>query len=288
MAGKLATLEKIGDALEWAWQACKDNPATLTPETAQAILAHVTGKGRAWLFVHRDAPLPPDQRERFVALVSRAAKGEPLAYLVGQREFWGLPFAVTPDVLIPRPETETLVEVVLGWARRRAPSELSVVDVGTGSGAIAIVLALELPSAHLTAIEISVEALEVARANTVRHGVADRVTLVQGDLLAGQDGPFDVIVANLPYINQEELSALEVGRWEPRVALDGGPDGLKLIRRLLKQAPSRIKSGGLLALEIGYDQGRRVMELCRQAFPAAQVALLPDLAGLDRIVQVEI
>ncbi len=288
MAGRQVTIERVSDALAWARQACEANPATLTLETAQAILAHVTGKGRAWLFAHRDTPLTAAQSERFMTLLSRAADGEPLAYLVGQREFWGLPFAVTPDVLIPRPETEALVEVVLDWVRRHELPAPSVADVGTGSGAIAIALALELPLARLTAIEISAEALEVARSNAVRHGVADRVAFVQGDLLSGQDGPFDAIVANLPYISQEELSALEVGRWEPRVALDGGPDGLELIRRLLRQAPPLIRAGGLVALEIGYDQGKRAVELCRQAFPTAQITLLPDLAGLDRIVRVEV
>lgn len=277
-------METIGDALEYGRTQANEH---LTSTTAQALLAHVVGRGRVWLFAHREEPLPPEDANRFVGLIARAAQGEPLAHLVGEREFYGLPFCVTPDVLIPRPETESLVDVVLDWAKERNIAAPRLVDVGTGSGAIAITLALKLPTAQVSAVEISWAALSIARQNAIRHGVANRVGFVLGDLLDPLIGPFDVIVANLPYINAEELTALEVGRWEPRVALNGGKDGLFLIRRLLDQVPARLVPGGLLALEMGFDQGERVVGLCRDALPDSRVTKLADLAGLDRIVKVE-
>lgn len=279
----MTELKTISEALAKA----REGYPRVTSITAQALLAHVTGRGRSWLLAHPEARLGEEEAARFSALLARAAAGEPLAHLVGEREFCGLPFTITPDVLIPRPETESLVEAVLDWAHRHSKPTLSIVDVGTGSGAIAIALAVMLPLARVAAVEISEEALEIARYNAERYEVAARIHFVQGDLLNDLTGPFDVIVANLPYINHEELSALEVGRWEPRVALDGGPDGLDLIRALLRQAPSRLARGGLLLLEIGYDQGERVVSLCRAAFPGATVTLRPDLAGLDRVVHVE-
>jgi release factor glutamine methyltransferase len=259
----------------------------LTISTMQALLAHVTGRGRAWLLTHREEDLRDIDAARYLDLLARAAAGEPLAQLTGEREFYGLAFTVTPDVLIPRPETEAVVDTVLEWLDKRTIAHPHLVDVGTGSGAIAVTLALKVPKARVTAVEISPAAMDIARRNAERHGVADRMNFVIGDLLTGLAGPFDVVAANLPYINCEELTALEVGRWEPRVALDGGEDGLALVRRLLEQAPPWLADDGLLVLEIGHDQGQRVEALCRAAFPAAQVQIHPDLAKLDRIVTVE-
>jgi len=259
----------------------------LTISTMQALLAHVTGRGRAWLLAHREEDLRDIDAARYLDLLARAAAGEPLAQLTGEREFYGLAFTVTPDVLIPRPETEAVVDTVLEWLDKRTIAHPHLVDVGTGSGAIAVTLALKVPKARVTAVEISPAAMDIARRNAERHGVADRMNFVIGDLLTGLAGPFDVVAANLPYINCEELTALEVGRWEPRVALDGGEDGLALVRRLLEQAPPWLADDGLLVLEIGHDQGQRVEALCRAAFPAAQVQIHPDLAKLDRIVTVE-
>lgn len=276
----------IGEALSYARALCATRGETLTPSTVQALLAHVTGYGRAWLLAHPEEALAPQDAERFMILLERAAGGEPLAYLVGEREFYGLPFSVTPDVLIPRPETEALVDVTLEWASTRGLAAPRMVDVGTGSGAIAVTLALKLPAAKVTAVDISWEALLIARINAARHGIGKRLTLVLGDLLEALIGPFDVILANLPYISQAEREALDVGRWEPRIALDGGLDGLHLVRRLIDQAPARLAPGGLLALEIGAEQGASVAALCRAAFPQAEIAVLPDLAGHDRIVRV--
>lgn len=276
----------VGQALAWARALGASGPS-LSSTTAQALLAHVVGRGREWLLAHPTSPLEPDLAHRFTDLAARAAAGEPLAQLTGEREFYGLPFTVTPDVLIPRPETEALVDLALALARERGLAAPRIVDVGTGSGAIAVTLAVKLPAARVAAVELSEPAIRIARANAERHGVAGRVQFVVGNLLAALAGPFDIILANLPYINKDEIAALDIGRWEPRVALDGGADGLSLVRRLVEQAPARLAPGGLLALEIGFDQGSRVVELCRAAFPGAAVTLLSDLAGLDRIVKVE-
>jgi release factor glutamine methyltransferase len=262
--------------------------AAVTSTTAQALLAYVVGRGRAWLLAHPEASLSHEQAAQFDVLLNRAAAGEPLAYLVGEREFGGLAFGITPDVLVPRPETEALVEAALDWVSVQSKSDPVIVDVGTGSGAIAITLAVRLKGAQVVAVEVSAPALEIAQSNVQRHAVADRVHLVQGDLLSALAGPFDVILANLPYVNAEELTALEVGRWEPRVALDGGSDGLDLVRGLLRQAPSRLAPAGRLVLEIGADQGERALALCQETFPQASVRLTRDLAGLDRIVVVDL
>ncbi len=247
----------------------------------------------------------------------RLEAGEPLPYLLGHWEFFGLDFIVTPAVLIPRPETELMVEQALRWLQARFGtrdvSACRVVDVGCGSGCVAIALAANfrgLPRAtsrglHVTAVDLSPQALEVARRNVERHALAGRVTLVQADMLPPQPPVFDLICANLPYIPSAKLDDLSVARWEPRSALDGGPDGLALIRRLLQQAAERLAErspapvfgagGGLLLLEIELSQGMAVALLARQAFSRweeqggnVQVDVLPDLAGLDRLVRVEI
>ena len=275
----------IEEALAEGRRQADDERLTIT--TTQALLAHVTGRGRAWLLAHREDGLPEADAVRYRDLLARAAAGEPLAQLTGEREFYGLAFTVTPDVLIPRPETEAVVDAMLKWLDKRTIAHPRLVDVGTGSGAIAVTLALKIPRARVAAVEISPAAIDIARRNAGRHGVVDRMDFIISDLLSGLAGPFDGIAANLPYINREELAALEVGRWEPRVALDGGEDGLALVRRLLEQVPSRLADDGLLVLEIGHDQGQRVGALCRAAFPAAQVQIHPDLAKLDRIVTVE-
>src|SRR5574341_580891 len=187
-------------------------PASVTPVTGQALLAHVLGRDRAWLFAHPEAMLTPDQAERFADLLGRAAQGEPLAYLIGQREFCGLAFEITPDVLIPRPETEGLVEAALNWAQNTPIPSPRMVDVGTGSGIIAVTLAVKLPQAYFIGVDVSAQALALARRNARRHGAGDRIAFVRGDLLAGLPGPFDAIIANLPYIPRDHLASLAVSR----------------------------------------------------------------------------
>ena len=264
---------------------------------AQALMAHVLGAGRAQVLAHPERQLTAEQAERFEALVGRAAQGEPLAYLVGKREFFGLSFWVDRHVLVPRPETERLVELAIAARPGR------ILDVGTGSGCIAVTLAAHLPRARVTAVDISQDALGVARRNAERHGVAERITFVHSDLLSAWLRPmpnsdsgiplprsepqFDLIAANLPYIDSQELNGLAVARHEPRMALDGGPGGLGLAARLLAEAPAVLAQGGRMLLEIGAGQGEAALALARQTWPRAQAAIVPDLAGLDRVLAVE-
>lgn len=254
---------------------------------AEVLLAHVLGRERSWLYAHPEHLLSPRQLSLYQSLVSRRARREPVAYLTGHKEFFGLDFVVTPDVLIPRPETEHLVE----WALQLAgamPSPLSITDVGTGNGAIAVTLAVHLPHIRVVATDTSPAALAVARRNADRHGVAGRVRCVQGDLLAPLVGRFHLIVANPPYLSHADLAAAppEVAGWEPRAALDGGPDGLAVIRRLLTMAPDWLHPNGVLLVEIGASQGPEALNLARHHFPQARIEVARDYAGLDRLLVV--
>lgn len=283
----LSTAKTIGEALAGARALAADEQTALTPAAVQALMSHITGRGRAWLLAHPEDCLKPEQIRDFSAAVKRLAEGEPLAYLTGMRAFFWLDFFVTPDVLIPRPETEDLVEEVITWvAEHKKDSPSRIIDIGAGSGAIGIALAYRLRAARVIATDVSLNALSVARRNAQAHQVDDRMTFVCSDLLGGISGPFDVIAANLPYIASDVLPTLDVSRWEPSLALDGGMDGLKLIRELISQAPHYLAPDGLLILEIGYDQGCAVEKLCRAAFPSARVSVSTDLAGLDRRVSV--
>lgn len=256
--------------------------------TAQALLAHLTDQSRARMIAYPETPLPPDIARAFTSLLNRAAQGEPLAYLTGKQSFYGLDFAVNRDVLIPRPETEELVDHALGWLSANPDQPVTVADVGTGSGIIAVTLALKAPDVHITATDSSPDALAIARQNAERHGVAERISYVQDNLLENTLGPFNLIVANLPYVDSRLLDTLPVAHWEPRLALDGGLAGLAVIQTLIHQAASRLAAGGLMLLEIGYDQGQKVAELAHASFPAAQVSVHLDLAGLDRIARISL
>jgi release factor glutamine methyltransferase len=272
----------VRQALEQAKAA--SNPDTASLRTLEALLAHVLGRDRAWLYAHDHDALSEGDINRFGSLAARLSQGEPLAYLTGYKEFCGLLFEVTPDVLIPRPETELLVDVVLKWAESKAASPMRIADIGTGSGAIAVTLAVRLPDAQVWAVDRSEKALATAYENAERHGVLDRITWAEGDLLQPLSGPFEVIVANLPYIPSADLAVLEVSRWEPALALDGGANGLGLIRRLISEAVPKLSSHGLLTLEIQFDQSKRVSALITQTIPGARVEIHHDLAGLDRVV----
>ena len=272
----------VSRALEQAREVLAPHSETAALD-AQTLLAAIMHRERAWLLAHPEARLTPRQRRRLQRACARLAQGEPLPYVLGRWHFYGREFAITPAVLIPRPETETLVEHALAWLRAH-PDRRRVADVGTGSGALAVTLAAEMPAVRVTATDISPAALEVARRNARRHGVAERIVFVETDLLAAIVGAFDLIVANLPYIPTAELADLPVARHEPREALDGGADGLAAIRRLLSQAQTRLAPGGALMLEIAADQGEAVRAAARQAFPAAEITLYADLAGRDRVV----
>jgi release factor glutamine methyltransferase len=254
---------------------------------ADVLLAHVLQCSRAWLYAHPQDRLTAEQTAAYRSLVERRASRQPVAYLLGHKEFFGLDFLVTPDVLIPRPETEQLVELALQLAP--APTaRLLAADIGTGSGAIAVSLARHLPRARILASDISAAALAVARQNAVRHSVGERVLCVQADLLPACAGAFQLIVANLPYLSPADLrrAAPEVTDWEPRLALDGGADGLAVVRRLLARAVISLRTDGALLMEIGADQGTAVLELARRHFPHAAVEIARDLAHLERILVV--
>jgi len=254
---------------------------------AEVLLAHVLGRPRILLYTAFDEEVAEEPRTRFRELVRRRGAGAPVAYLVGGREFFSLPFAVTPQVLIPRPETEGLVVRVLDLCRK-APAP-RIVDVGTGSGAIAVAVAKHLPQAIVAAGDVSAEALEVARANAARHGVAERIGFATGDLLAGAglEGPWDVVVSNPPYVREDEFATLpqDVREHEPRVALVAGPRGVEVIERLAGEAAERLAPGGWLVLEAGPTVAADV-ERVLAATPGLEPGpTLPDLAGRPRLFQ---
>lgn len=263
---------------------------------AQVLLAHVLGKPRAWLLAHPEMTLTPREERALEKALRQLESGIPLPYVLGRWQFFGLEFILRPEVLIPRPETELLVERALSWLRqsRVESRELRAVDVGTGSGCIAIALAANVPDVHIIATDISPIAIDVARQNAKKLGVADRIEFFCCDLFPSQPtfdlrlSTFDLIVANLPYIPTETLRGLRVYGREPTLALDGGADGLDIIRRLLDLAPRHLAPGGLILLEIEASQGLSVLSLAYDAFAEAKISLHQDLAGKDRLVQIQL
>jgi release factor glutamine methyltransferase len=276
---------------------------------AELLLMHALGRDRTWLYTHPEATLDSAVAEKYFALVDRRAAGEPTQYLTGKQEFWGLEFEVTPAVLIPRPETEHVIEVALERLGPRgikinlqtgAPSSpLRVADVGTGSGCLAVVLARELPHAEIFAIDISAPALAVAKRNAARHGVADRIHLEQADLLENhlhdsqvtthESHLFDLIVSNPPYVARNEVDQLprEVRDHEPNVALFPGPTGLEIYARLIEQAGPLLRPGGILVLELGYDSASHVRGILTEQASWTKVSLTNDLAGIPRVIAAE-
>ena len=275
----------IREALQWARQELSDSPTAAGD--ARLLLQHTLQVGRSHLVAHGEEALPAGRERAFRRLVTRARGSEPIPYITGEAPFYGLDFEVTTAVLIPRPETELLVQAAIEWGE--AHGATTVADVGTGSGCIAVTLARHLPDARIAATEISPEALAVAQRNAERHGVAERIDFRRGSLLEPVDGDLDLIVANLPYVSDAEWTTLADGvKWyEPAGALRGGADGLALIRQLLEQARSRCQAGGALFLEIGWRQGKKAVTLARTIFPQARVDVLPDHAGHDRILVIE-
>lgn len=255
---------------------------------AEVLLAHILNLERIQLYIQHDRPLTTAEVDAYRRAVARRAHREPVAYITGKREFFSIELLVDRRCLIPRPETEILVETALEEIRQRFPEkpEIKVADIGTGSGAIAISVAKHEPRARVTAVDIDRDALDVAAANVQRTGVADRVTLKLGELLTPMGGEFfDAILSNPPYISEEEWRHLapDVRDYEPRQALVGGKDGLAVIRQLIQEAKRSLAPGGFLAIEIGASQGDRVVALA-QASGYAKTRLVQDLAGLDRVV----
>jgi release factor glutamine methyltransferase len=258
-----------------------ESGGSAAPREVELLLSHALGHDRAWLYAHADDPLVAADAVQFHALLLRRATGEPVAYIVGRREFWSLDFAVTPDVLIPRPETELLVELAL---RRIAQNtQVEIADLGTGSGAIALALAHERPRARVTATDASVAALTVARGNAQRLGFGN-VEFAQGDWCAAlADRKFDLIVSNPPYIaaTDAHLGRGDL-RFEPRAALTSGADGLDAIRAIVRAAPAHLQPGGWLLLEHGHDQGAGVRALLEKS-GFVEVSTERDLEGRERV-----
>ncbi len=273
---------------EWLARAAEAlRPTSETPFLeAQALLAHFMGQTRVYILTHPEHELDDTALQQLDRALERLCRGEPLPYVLGEQEFYGLPFKVTPAVLIPRPETELLVEQAIVWLNHHPERRLAA-DVGTGSGCIAISLAHHIPDLIVLAVDRSRPALEVARENLRRLRLSQRVHLLQADLLSPISASFDVICANLPYIPTARLAELKVAQHEPHTALDGGPAGLDLIHRLLEQAPHRLAPGGLLLAEMDASQALTLPEIARRYFPQAQITLHPDLAGLPRLLAIQ-
>ena len=252
---------------------------------AEVMVMNLLRMPRQDIFANQEMEIGPQQHQDLAELVERRLTREPLAYILGYREFYGINLLVTPSVLIPRPETETLVEHALFMALMgMETTELVIADVGTGCGAIAINLAIHLPAARIYATDVADEVLDVASYNIRAHKVSDRITLDKGHLLEPLPEPVDLIVANLPYIPSDRIPTLqpEVQR-EPREALDGGPDGLDLIRGLIAQAPGKVKEHATILLELDPEQVPVVEELARQQFSEASTSVEQDLAHQDRV-----
>lgn len=277
------TIQRI---LDWTQQFFRDKEIDSPRLDAEVLLAAALEVNRVYLYTHYDQPLLPEEREAYRGWVKRRAAREPVAQILGQKEFFSRDFEVTRDVMAPRPETEHLVDTVLDWVRSHGLTEPRILDLGTGSGAIAVTLAAELPESKVLATDVSEAALAVATRNVERHGLGDRVELVRADLFLTIEGPFDVIVSNPPYIDPATSGQLtpEVCDWEPGVALFAEESGLAVIRRLCAEAPERLTRPGLLAFELGFDQGTTVNDMLVSAGTWSTVELRQDLQSLDRIM----
>ena len=288
-------------------------PISDTPALdASVLIAHIVGKPRTWVMAHLDLTLTTEQQDQLDVSLKRLERGEPLPYVIGKWEFFGLEFDLTSDVLIPRPETELLVEKAIAWLQAN-PQRRTLADVGTGSGAIAVSLAVNNPHVNILATDISPGALQVAKRNAQKHGVSDRVEFVQCDLfpedppivhrpssiinhqsqivnrkssIVNRQSSIDLICANLPYIPTSKLRSLPVFGREPTLALDGGEDGFDVIRRLLGITPQWLGRNGMILLEIEATRGAQAFNLAHNRFPNAAIHLHRDLAGNDRLLEI--
>jgi release factor glutamine methyltransferase len=259
------------------------------PLAAELLLMHTLGRDRTFLYAHPEEPITPAQAEAFLSLINKRAEGTPTQYLTGKQEFWGMDFEVTPDVLIPRPETEHLIEVAIkriGESRRNNP--LRIADVGTGSGCIAVALAKEFPNAKIFATDISAAALAVAKRNATRNNFADRITFIECNLLDGipQKPLLDIIVSNPPYVARKDAPTLpvDVRDHEPEIALFAGDDGMSVYPPLIVQAATHLVEGGLLVLELGAGLFEPVSDLLEARRGWTRVSATEDLAGIVRVI----
>jgi release factor glutamine methyltransferase len=279
--------------LHWAQNYLNTKGISEPRAGAEVLLAHCLDCSRLELYLRHDQPLSDDELDCYKKGLKRRLAYEPTQYITGHQEFWSMDFFVSPAVLIPRPETELLVEAAL--KHLRPPDQHAaaprILDIGSGSGVLAITLAAELPQAKVTAVDWSWEALAVARENARRHGVEPRIAWVLGDLLESLAAPaqFDVIVSNPPYVPTAAWEVLppEIKQYEPRLALDGGPDGLDVIRALIPAASTRLAPGGLLALEVGQGQAEAVKQLMEDQGVLAPAKIVQDYQRIGRVVLAE-
>ena len=252
---------------------------------AELLMMLVLGRERAYLYAHPDLELTPEEEFHYDKVVDERARGVPTQYITGHQEFWGLDLLVSPAVLIPRPETEHVVETVLELVKELKPvATLKLVDVGTGSGAIALALASELPRAEIHACDISDDALEMARLNAARLGLEQRINFRKSDLLSAYAGEkFDFVVSNPPYVGESEMDKVQkqVREFEPKIAVFSGEEGMDIYRRLIPEAKEALKPGGMLVVEIGFSSEQQVRELLRDW---ADVQVTADLQGIPRVI----
>lgn len=281
--------ENLRDVLDAT--AARLSPLSDTPQLdAEVLAAHILNKPRSWLLAHDDSAFDPTTVSTLESLVQRLERGEPLPYVIGHWEFFGLDFDITPDVLIPRPETELLVERAIPWLQS-SNQRRSISDIGTGCGCIAVSIATHVPSTNILATDISSAALEVAHLNVLKHHVEHQIKFFRCDILPEQlpeESRFDLICANLPYIPTVKLRSLPIYGREPALALDGGDDGLDLFRRLLAIAPKHLAPGGRMLLEIEATRGPAALSLAYDAFEESEIHLYQDLAQQDRLLEIEL
>ncbi|MEB2334057.1 MAG: peptide chain release factor N(5)-glutamine methyltransferase [Anaerolineaceae bacterium] len=264
---------------------------------ASVLLARIVERPRSWILAHPELTLTDEQQTQLQSSLARLENGEPFPYVLGRWEFFGLEFEITPDVLIPRPETELLVEKAIAFLQKN-PSQTNVADIGTGSGAITVSIAVNVPNANILAADISAKALQVAKQNAEKHNASERIEFVECDLLPEskvesqmsdhRSSTFDLVCSNLPYIPTNTLKHLPVYQREPTLALDGGEDGLDTFRKLLSIVPDRLAPNALILLEIESTLGEQTTQLARQHFQNAQIKLHQDLTGRDRLLEIQL
>jgi release factor glutamine methyltransferase len=273
--------------IRWADERFKKEGLTTPRLDAEVLLAESLGIDRVGLYTHFDQPLLPDELTRFKKLILRRLSREPVAYILGRREFWSLPFKVSPEVLIPRPETELLVSEALKILAHPERISPRVLEIGTGSGAVSVAIAKEIPSARIVATDLSAGALSVAEENAIQNGVRGQIQFLKGDLFQplprGEE--FDLIVTNPPYVSRKEFAALspEVRNFEPRAALDGGLDGLDFFRRTLPGAGDSLRSGGWFLAEMGKGQYQEILTMAEKVPDLDSFDFVRDLAGMKRV-----
>ncbi len=278
--------------LKWARDLLKTSGIQDINFESRILLAHAMGITVEATFL-TNTPITQEMVNRYKTIISRRSRGEPTAYIIGYKEFFGESFKVDPRVLIPRPETELLVEQIAKYLNSQSIEKqrsMKIVDIGTGSGCIAITLAKLFPSINLMATDISKESLQLAKSNAQKHSVSEQLVFCENDLLTNLQGPFDIVVSNPPYIDSNSIHNVqrEIRDHEPIIALDGGPSGTEILFKLITQAKKRLSEDGLLVIEIGFGQEEEILFLCKKTFPpSTEVKLEKDLAGISRVLLVK-